>query len=126
VAAVINWFGITDVADMLHGPNERAYAVAWLGSIADREDLAKRVSPLTYVRAGIPPILTVHGDSDKTVPYSNATRLHEALNRAGVKNQLVTIRGGDHGDFNLEQELQAYEAIHGFLTSLGITRGAGK
>jgi acetyl esterase/lipase len=126
VAAVINWFGITDVADMLHGPNERAYAVAWLGSIADREDLAKRVSPLTYVRAGIPPILTVHGDSDKTVPYSNATRLHEALNRAGVKNQLVTIRGGDHGDFNLEQEFQAYEAIYGFLTSLGITRGAGK
>jgi acetyl esterase/lipase len=126
VAAVINWFGITDVADMLHGTNERSYAVAWLGSIADRENLAKQLSPLTYVRTGLPPILTVHGDSDKTVPYSNATRLHDALNKAGIKNQLVTIRGGDHGDFHPDQELQAYEAIHSFLAGLGITPVAEK
>jgi acetyl esterase/lipase len=121
VAAVINWFGITDVADMLHGQNMRSYALSWLGNGPDREDLAKRVSPLTYVRAGLPPILTVHGDSDRTVPYSNATRLHEALSKAGVKNQLVTIRGGDHGDFTPEQEMQAFEAIHSFLADLGIS-----
>ena len=120
VAAVINWFGITDVADMLHGPNMRSYALSWLGDGPDREDLAKRISPLTYVRAGLPPILTVHGDSDRTVPYSNATRLHEALNKAGVKNRLVTIRGGDHGDFTTEQEMQAFEAIDSFLADLGL------
>lgn len=120
VAAVVNWFGITDVADMLHGQNLRSYALSWLGATADREELAKRLSPLTYVRPGLPPILTVHGDADQTVPYSNATRLHEALNKAGVKNQLVTVRGGDHGDFTPEQEMQAFEAIHSFLADLGI------
>lgn len=46
VAAVINWFGITDVADMLQGPNLRSYAISWLGSVPNREDLAKRLSPL--------------------------------------------------------------------------------
>jgi len=28
VAAVVNWFGITDVADMLEGPNKHGYAVS--------------------------------------------------------------------------------------------------
>jgi acetyl esterase/lipase len=121
VAAIINWYGIADVVDILHEPNIRSYAVSWLGSAPDREDLAKRLSPLSYVRPGVPPVLTIHGDADQIVPYSHATRLHEALNKAGVKNQLVTIRGGDHGDFTIEQEITAFEAIHAFLANLGIT-----
>ena len=52
VAAIINLFGITDVVDLLQGPNLRTYAVSWLGSAPGREDLARRISPLTYVRAG--------------------------------------------------------------------------
>lgn len=121
VAAVINWFGITDVADMLRGPNIRSYAVSWLGSSPNREELAKRLSPLTYVRADLPPILTVHGDADKLVPYSHGVRLHEALAKAGVRNQLFTIPGGGHGDFTPEQQLKAWEAIRAFLTSAGVS-----
>jgi len=122
VAAIINWFGITDVADMLQGaPNTRSYAVAWLGSLPNREDLARRLSPLTYVRAGLPPILTIHGDADHIVPYSHAVRLHEALSKAGVRNQLFTVPGGGHGDFTADQELKAFETVRTFLASLGIT-----
>jgi len=122
VAAVVNWFGITDVADMLEGaPNTRSYAVAWFGSLPNREDLARRLSPLTYVRSGLPPIITIHGDADHVVPYVQALRLQDALNKAGVKNQLVTIHGAGHGDFNLDQEMKAFEAIKAFLAGLGIT-----
>ena len=32
VAAIINWYGITDVNDLLAGPNARSYAVQWIGS----------------------------------------------------------------------------------------------
>jgi len=123
VAAIVNWFGITDVADMLQGaPNARSYAVAWLGGLPNREDLAKRLSPLTYVRPGLPPILTIHGDADNIVPYSHAVRLQEALNKAGVKNQLFTVPGGGHGDFTLDQTMKAFEAIKAFLASVGITQ----
>jgi acetyl esterase/lipase len=121
VAAVINWYGITDVADILQGPRIRSYAVTWLGSVPNREDLARRLSPLTYVRAGLPPVLTIHGDADRIVPYSHAIRLHDALNKAGVQNQLLTIPGGDHGDFTADQQIVAFEAIRQFLAELGIT-----
>src|SRR6185503_1570646 len=74
VAAVINWYGITDVVDLLDGPNTKTYAVQWLGSLPNREEIARRVSPLTYVRAGGPPVLTVHGDADPVVPYTIGVR----------------------------------------------------
>jgi len=83
VAAIVNWFGISDVADLLSGPDRRTYAIEWLGGQPNRDEMAKRVSPLSYVRAGLPPIITIHGDADPTVPFSNAVRLHDALNGAG-------------------------------------------
>lgn len=115
VAAVINWYGITDVNDLLQGPNRKTYAVAWLGSQPDRDAIAKAVSPLTYVRAGVPPILTVHGDKDPTVPYTHALRLNEALEQAHVPHRLITIPGGVHGSFTAQQTVDAFTAIWKFL-----------
>src|SRR5438067_3182642 len=91
VAAIVNWYGIADVNELLDGANMRAYAVTWLGSAADREQIAKRVSPLTYVRAGLPPVLTIHGDADPTVPYTQSVRLHKALSDVSVPNELITM-----------------------------------
>ena len=79
VAAIVNWFGITDVDDLLEGENMQSYAVTWLGSQSDRHEIARRVSPLSYVRPGLPPVLTIHGDDDVVVPYDHAVRLHRAL-----------------------------------------------
>ena len=120
VAAIVNWFGITDVVDILDGSNMKEYAVAWLSSMTNREEIARRVSPLTYVRSGLPPIITIHGDADPVVPYSHAVRLQEALNKAGVPNQLVTIPGGKHGGFSREETLRAFTAIREFLSKHGL------
>jgi acetyl esterase/lipase len=120
VAAIINWYGITDVNDMLAGPNARAYAVQWIGSGHDREALAKSVSPLTYVRAGLPPILSIQGDADPIVPYSQNVRLHEALKKAGVVNELFTIPGGGHGNFKADERSKAYVKIREFLSKNGL------
>ena len=114
-AAVVNWYGITDVLDMLSGPGGRGYAVEWLGSRPDREALARTLSPLSHVRAGVPPVITIHGDADSVVPYSHGVRLHEALGKAGVANRLVTIAGGQHGGFTPAEMDRAYEAIRVFL-----------
>ena len=115
VAAIVNWYGITDVGDLLEGPNIKNYAVAWMGSMDDRHEIARRVSPLTYVRPGLPPILTIHGDADPSVPYSHAVQLHKALSETGVPNQLLTIPGGKHGGLTRTETLKAYTTILEFL-----------
>ena len=115
VAAVINWFGITDVNDVIKGPNLKNYAAMWMGSQPNADEIARRVSPLTYVRSGLPAILTIHGDKDDVVPYSHATRLHEALDKAQVPNDLLTIKGGGHGQFLQKDYVMAYESVWAFL-----------
>ena len=120
VAAAINWFGITDVADVIDGPNKANLAVTWLGSLPNKDEVAKRVSPLTYIRPGLPPILTIHGDKDQLVPYNEAVRLHEGLAKAGVPNQLLTIPNGRHGNFTPEERTKIFVTIREFLGKHGL------
>jgi len=77
----------------------------------------KRVSPINYVRPGLPPILTIHGDLDPTVPYSQSVRLHKALADAAVPNELMTMAGGKHGYecCTPTQRAQGYAKIREFL-----------
>ena len=120
VAAVVDWFGITDVVDLLDGPNRKTYAVQWMGSMPNRVEIAKRVSPLTYVRSSLPPIISIQGDQDPTVPYAHSVRLQDALKQAGVDGQLVTIPGGKHGGFTRAENQRAHEAIKSFLAKHGL------
>jgi acetyl esterase/lipase len=120
IAAVINWFGVADVKDLIHGPNTRAYAVTWLDNQPNMDELAYRLSPINYLRSSSPPILTIHGDKDTFVPYAQAILLHKTLDRLKVKNQLVTIHGKGHGDFDARQNLEAWNSVRLFLQDLGI------
>lgn len=86
-----------------------------MGSQANAEKIAHQVSPLTYVRSDLPPIITIHGNKDSVVPYSQATRLTDALDKAHAPNKLVTIKGGDHGMFTQEQYKMSYSEIWAFL-----------
>ena len=115
VAAVVNWYGITDVNDLIQGPNLKNYAAMWMGSMLNAAEVAKSVSPLTYVRAGLPPVITIHGDRDDVVPYAHATRLHDALAKANVPNKLVTVKGGGHGMFAQPDYVMAFDEIWKFL-----------
>jgi len=115
VAAVVNWYGVSDVNDLLEGKDRKTYAVSWLGDQQNVADVARRVSPLTYIRPGLPPIISIHGDSDDVVPYSQSVRLHQALAKAKVKNELVTIPGGKHGFFSDKETLAAYDKVWKFL-----------
>lgn len=121
VAAIVNWFGISDVNDLIQGPNLKNYAMMWMGSQTDAAAIAKRVSPLTYVRAGLPPTISIHGDHDDVVPYEQSVRLHKALTAAGVPNELVTIKGGGHGQFTDAQLEDAYTKLYAFLRQNGLS-----
>jgi acetyl esterase/lipase len=122
VHAVVNFFGITDVNDQLAGPNERSYTVEWVPPQPERSELAKRVSPITYVRKQVPPILTMHGTADPSVPYAHAVKLTDALNAVGARAVLVTVEGGSHG-FPKAQTDEIYDRyVWPFLSSTGVLK----
>ena len=64
--------------------------------------------------------MTVQGDKDTVVPYEHGVRLHEALNKAGVTNRLLTIPGGGHGQFKPEERTRIFVTIREFLAANGL------
>ena len=115
---------MTDVPDVIDGPNRQQAAARWFENmpLPSALEIAKRVSPLTYVRAGLPPIISIHGDADRVVPYPEGVRLHEALAKINSPNQLVTIPGGGHGNFSADDRVKIYIAIRDFLTKNGVMK----
>ena len=122
VAAVVNWYGVTDVPDVIAGENRAEAAASWFDGIPQNQvmPLAERLSPLRYVRDDLPPIITVQGDNDQVVPYSHGVALHEALDETRVQHQLVTIPGGGHGGFAPEERQHIYSDIQAFLARAGL------
>lgn len=119
VRAVVNFYGITDVDDQLHGQNMRKYAVTWVPEGPNRTELARQVSPMTYVRKDVPPVLTIHGDADATVPYEHGVRITRALNDAGAKAEMISVPKGAHG-FPKETLDKVYPQIFEFLARQGV------
>jgi acetyl esterase/lipase len=117
VAAVINWYGITDVQDQLEGQHMRQYAVTWVPpELPDRQDIARRVSPISWVRKDAPPVLTIHGDADPTVPYEHGVDITKELRNVGADAELIPIHQGGHGNFSPEEFAEIYRQIFNFLT----------
>lgn len=114
VAAVVNFYGITDVNDQLEGANMRKYAVTWVPDQPGRIELARRVSPMTYVRKKVPPVLTIHGDADQTVPYEHGVQLTRALRDAGADAEMISVPQGRHG-FPKEKLDELFPQIFEFL-----------
>jgi acetyl esterase/lipase len=87
---------------------------------SDDPALLAAASPLGYVAADAPPVLLVHGDSDGLVPLAQSELLSAALTGAGVRNELVAIRGADHCFFFAEDQLDGIlsAAVDFFLREL--------
>ncbi len=123
VAAIVSWYGVFDYTTLVDDP-ARGYAITWIGGQPNRKEVAARVSPMTYVRAGLPPTIAIHGDADPTVPYEQEVREIDALKKAGVTAELVTIPGGRHGNFEHDQVLRAWTAIEAFLVKNVVNKAA--
>lgn len=57
----------------------------------------KRLNPITYVDNSDPAFLIIHGTADPVVPLNQSQAMHQALQAAGVKTTLRTIKGAGHG-----------------------------
>ena len=65
-------------------------------TLAEKPEVYKAASPLTYVRAGLPPFIVFHGDKDNIVPFAQSSTFVEALQKAGVPVKFVVMKGAGH------------------------------
>lgn len=67
------------------------------GTLEEKRDLARLMSPIAHVTPDDPPFLLIHGDKDDLVPLSQSEALRNALVAAGVEARLEVVRGAGHG-----------------------------
>ncbi len=93
VSCVVSFYGIPDIrtwgGGSFMGINREEYAGQWA-----------LASPVTHLTAKSPPVLLVHGDSDKTVNVSLSIDFAKELEKKKVTHELVIVEGGEHS-FNL-------------------------
>jgi acetyl esterase/lipase len=70
------------------------------GPMKDKLNLAKQASPITYVDKADPPFLHIHGTKDNLVPYAQVKEFDAALEKAGVRSDILTGEGGGHVFFS--------------------------
>ncbi|CAM5312552.1 hypothetical protein SAVIM338S_00624 [Streptomyces avidinii] len=120
VKAVVDWYGVSDLVSLADHPMPAMpampggadfpdpYEALLGGSEAERPELARVASPVTYATPGSypPPFLLVHGTADGLVPYSQSEELAQALALAGGEVTLTPVDNADHiflGSPDIEQ-----------------------
>jgi acetyl esterase/lipase len=108
VQCVVDFFGPTDFLQMdahrlpggmEHGIADSPESQLIGGKLSAHPDRVQRANPITYVSAGDPPFLIVHGDRDPLVPHHQSEVLEQALKQASVPVTFYTVAGAGHGGF---------------------------
>ncbi|GIV60847.1 MAG: hypothetical protein KatS3mg043_1936 [Rhodothermaceae bacterium] len=85
---------------------------------ATREEVARLAfasSPLAFIDTWRSPVLLIHGDDDRNVPFSESVDLAEALRRQGVPFEQLVFPDEVHGFLLHRSWTAAYEAAADFL-----------
>jgi len=113
VQVVVSYAGPTDLT--IEFPSlSRGLVAGFLGGPqSEKQDVARRASPVTYVNAGDPPMLLFQGTKDPLVPHDQAIRMVESLTKAGVPGRVELMIGEGHG-WPKEHD-RVIRATHAFL-----------
>ncbi len=100
VQAVCSWFGPADLTvghDKFQGGAGQAPLAFLGGTYEEKTEAYVQASPVTHASKDDPPVLMIHGDQDNTVPLDQSERMLAALEEAGVKSELIVVKGAGHG-----------------------------
>ncbi len=92
---------VDKVLDMLRRGGELSASMKHLHG-ADKPDaeIASalwEMSPINYLRPGLPPMLMIAGTADTSVPYVQAVHFVQRCRDIGIPCDLITVTGAGHG-----------------------------
>jgi acetyl esterase/lipase len=107
VQCVVDYFGPTDLLQIpamagpdvkydFNGPN--SLLTRFLGGpMSTKHHLATIANPITHISKDDPPFLIVHGTADPIVPIGQSKILYQALKKAGIEAEMISVKGASHG-----------------------------
>jgi acetyl esterase/lipase len=114
VQAVVNIGGPTDMVGFWNEGGMKTKVEDLLGGAPGAaQDRYRQASPLSYVSADDPPILTIHGDKDVLVPFHEAELLDAKMKEVGASHTLFVKFGLGHA--NYMRDNAARKAIFDFF-----------
>lgn len=120
VAAIIDFFGPTDLVAMFQKPWNPyvPFVLQMITGTTPKQNAAlyKQSSPINYVSSQAAPTLILHGSNDKIVNISQSKSLKDKLDKAGVKSEFVIYQGKSHGWYG-ETLINSFDRIEKFLES---------
>jgi len=72
-------------------------------------------SPVHYSRSWIKPVLFIHGDDDRNVPFSESVNMLQQLRKQGVHTENIVLPDEIHGFLLHRNWLRTYEATYEFI-----------
>jgi alpha-L-fucosidase 2 len=69
----------------------------------------RAISPINRVKAGMPPVLLLHGDADKTVAIQQSVTFQRRVRASGGICDLITLPGAPHGLRDWSKAAPKYE-----------------
>jgi acetyl esterase/lipase len=98
VKAVVNYFGPTDLAARDIPTISKGLVKDFLGGTPEEKPLAAaKASPITFISKDDAPMLTFQGTDDPLVPFTQAIKLAEAMDAAGIPGRVELLIGAQHG-----------------------------
>lgn len=110
VAAVVDFFGPTELLTMNDFPGKMDHNAPNSpeskligGPIQKLKEKTNAASPIHYVSADDATFLMIHGTEDPLVPFDQSRKFDQLLDKTKVPSTLITIEGGGHGRFRLQE-----------------------
>jgi len=107
------WIAVTDLVQLqtetTSDSNNSRYNMTvfydrTIGSLKTERAMLEKYSPVNNADKIKAPVLLVMGELDVRVPLKHGTAMRAAMDRAGVRNELVVLKGEAHG-FNKQQNI---------------------
>lgn len=103
IAGVVDYYGPVAFYEMRDEPSAINHVTKHsaegyeLGLEEVTPENSKRADVREYIGSAAPPVLIVHGDKDRQVPFGQSCLLNDALLDAGKHVEFYRLHGADHG-----------------------------
>jgi acetyl esterase/lipase len=98
VQAAVTWYGIFDFRPLMANASQQSAPIRYVACEPANcpVDKVRMASPAMYVSAKTPPMLLIHGASDRVAAPQQSKDFYALLQAQGVRSQLIMIPDVDH------------------------------